>query len=212
MSFAALLAAPGVEEVLEVRGRFGFLAFHGGALERLTDVVARAAAARAGASCYSVLMPEDNRQHLPSTSVVPEASPRLAAFLDHVEVVIAVHGYGRHGRWTSLLAGGSNRLLAAHVADAVHAVLPGYEVVTDLADIPPELRGLHSRNPVNRPPGGGVQLELPPRVRGMGPTWAEFREANPGALTPATRHLIAGLVAAASSWPVAGAGVAAIAG
>ena len=30
---------------------------------------------------------------------------------------------------------------------------------------PRELRGVHPRNPVNQPPGGGVQLELPPRVR-----------------------------------------------
>ena len=41
----------------------------------------------------------------------------------------------------------------------------GFTVLDDLADIPRELRGLHPRNPVNRVRGGGVQLELPPRVR-----------------------------------------------
>ena len=41
----------------------------------------------------------------------------------------------------------------------------GFTVVDDLEAIPRELRGVHPRNPVNRPSGGGVQLELPPRVR-----------------------------------------------
>jgi phage replication-related protein YjqB (UPF0714/DUF867 family) len=31
------------------------------------------------------------------------------------------------------------------------------------------LRGLHPENPVNRARAGGVQLELPPRVRNLGP-------------------------------------------
>ena len=54
------------------------------------------------------------------------------------------------------------------------AALPDYEIVTDLTAIPRELRGLHPSNPVNVPPGGGVQLELPPRVRGLGPRWADW--------------------------------------
>ena len=101
MTFADLLAEPGVEEVLELRSRFGFLAFHGGSLERVTDVVARAAADRAGASCYAVLQPPDLRWHLPSTCFTPSASPSLARFLAHVEVAVALHGFGRHGRWAS---------------------------------------------------------------------------------------------------------------
>ena len=31
--------------------------------------------------------------------------------------------------------------------------------------MPPELRGVHPANPVNRPRLGGVQIELPPRIR-----------------------------------------------
>ena len=42
--FADLLATPGVEEVCELRSRFGFMAYHGGALEEMTDVIASAAA------------------------------------------------------------------------------------------------------------------------------------------------------------------------
>ena len=42
-----LLAQPGVEEVCELRSRFGVMALHGGNLERGTDVIAAAAAERA---------------------------------------------------------------------------------------------------------------------------------------------------------------------
>jgi phage replication-related protein YjqB (UPF0714/DUF867 family) len=203
VSFAELLATPGVEEVLELRSAFGFLAFHGGSLERRTDVVARAAAERAGASCYAVLQPPDLRWHLPSTRFSPEVSPSLARFVDHVEVAVAVHGYGRAGRWTSLLLGGSNRVLADHVGRSLAAALPDHEVVTDLDGIPPELRGLHANNPVNLPPAGGAQLELPPRVRGLTPHWSGWDGAG---LPPPTEALVAALADAAASWPLGGQG------
>lgn len=196
--FRALLAEPGVSEVLELRGRFGFMAFHGGELEAVTDVVASRAAAASGASNYGVLHPEGLDVHLPSALVAPSASVALAEFLAHVDVVVAVHGYGREGLWTSLLAGGSNRALAAHVAAYVGRILPGYEVVTDLEAIPDGLRGLHPANPVNLPVGGGVQLELPPRVRGRSPL---SPPPGPDGLSPPTRILIDGLAAAARSWP-----------
>ena len=82
---------------------------------------------------------------------------------------MSIHGYGREGSWTSILAGGRNRRLAAAIAAEASARLPGYEVVTELTRIPAELRGLSARNPVNLPPARGVQLELPPRVRGLSP-------------------------------------------
>jgi phage replication-related protein YjqB (UPF0714/DUF867 family) len=201
--FAGLLATPGVEEVVELRSRFGFLAFHGGSLERMTDVVARAAAERAGASCYAVLQPPDLRWHLPSTRFSPTGSSALARFVDHVEVAVALHGYGRAGRWTSLLLGGSNRGLAAHVGRSLRAALPDHEVVTDLAAIPPELRGLHAANPVNLPAGGGTQLELPPRVRGLTPHWEGW--SGPG-LPPPTEALVTALAEAAAAWPLDGQG------
>jgi phage replication-related protein YjqB (UPF0714/DUF867 family) len=94
-----------------------------------------------------------------------------------------------------LLAGGRNRELAEHLKR--HVNVPGYEVVTDLDAIPRELRGLHPDNPVNRVRGGGTQLELTPRVRGVSP-----RSGLPGddGLTPATSTLVQGLVATARSW------------
>jgi phage replication-related protein YjqB (UPF0714/DUF867 family) len=197
-AFARLLAEPGVEEVCDLRSaRVGFLAFHGGSLERMTDVVATEAAERSGASLYAVRQPPELRWHVPSTSVTPDASAALAAFVDHVDVAVALHGFGRDGLWTTLLLGGGNRRLAAHLGDHLAAALPDYEVVDDLDVIPPALRGVHPRNPVNLPRAGGVQVELPPRVRGLTPDWGSW--AGPG-LPPPTEALVAGLAAAAEAW------------
>ncbi len=196
-NFAQLLATPGVEEVIELRSTFGFLAFHGGSLERRTDVIASQAAAAAGASYYGVLQPADVRWHLPSTQVSPAESSVLAAFLAHVEFVVAVHGFGRAGFWTSLLLGGANRDLAEHVADHVRPVLPGYDIVTDLDSIPAPLRGLDPRNPVNLACGGGVQVELPPRVRGNTPN---SPPPDADGLVPDSRRLVDALAGAATGW------------
>ena len=192
--FAELLAHDGVEELCELRSRFGFMAFHGGNLEKGTDAVALEAASRSGASLYAVLQPPDLRWHIPSTAVQPSESQALARFLDHVDVVIAVHGYGAEEYWTTLLIGGQNRTLAAHVGASLRATLAphGYEVIDELELIPARLRGVHRDNPVNLPRRGGVQLELPPRVRGTSPlSKPEY-----------TTALVDGLVAAASTWEV----------
>ncbi|MGB0114041.1 MAG: poly-gamma-glutamate hydrolase family protein [Ilumatobacteraceae bacterium] len=197
-AFADLLARPGVREVSELRGSIGFMAYHGGALEAMTDVIAREAAERAGASCYSVIQPSGMRDHLPSIKVRPDESEALAAFIDHVDIVITIHGFGRHDMFTSLLLGGRNRTFAGHVGTVLRSHLPEYDIVTDVDAIPEALRGLHAANPVNLPRDGGVQIELPPRVRGSSPIWADWE--GPG-WTPHTVSLIDGLVDAASSWP-----------
>jgi len=193
LPFAELLAHPGVEEVCELRSRIGLMAFHGGNLERHTDGIAAEAARRSGASLYAVVQPRDLRWHIPSTAVAPDASPALAAFVAHVEIALAIHGYGRDGYWTRVLVGGRNRALAHHVGNALRrAVGPhGYEVVDELAAIPRELRGVHDRNPVNLPAAGGVQIELPPRIRGT----------TPRSRPEHTAALVDGLVDAVTSWP-----------
>jgi phage replication-related protein YjqB (UPF0714/DUF867 family) len=196
--FAELLALPGVEEVVELRSRFGFMAYHGGNLELATDVIASRAAEAAGASYYGVHQPDDLQWHIPSTRVRPAESAALGVFLAHVDTVITVHGYGRRGFFTSLLLGGRNRALATHVGGHLRVALPAYEIMTDLDAIPPELRGQHPENPVNLPRQAGVQLELPPRVRGSSPLWWDWE--GPG-LVPHTQALIDALSAAATSWP-----------
>src|SRR5690606_8156808 len=105
-----------------------------GGLEQMTDVIAERAAEAADASVYVVRHPDGYPRHLPSARYLAAESARLAEFLDHVDVVVSLHGYGRIGRSTQLLAGGRNRRLAAHVARCVD--LPGYQVIIDLDAIP----------------------------------------------------------------------------
>ena len=198
MRFRTLLDTPGVVEHSVLRSSFGFMAFHGGNLERTTDEIAACAAERAGASLYTVTQPFPLREHLPSSSVRAEESAPLAAFLAHVDVVIAVHGYGREGLWTSMLLGGSNRPLARHLASHLRIQLPNFAAIDDLDEIPSELRGMHHHNPVNQPRLGGVQIELPPRVRGLTPHAASFDRVD--GRIPWTNSLIEAFVAAATSW------------
>src|SRR5262245_60708815 len=85
-----LLARPGVVEQCELRSPFGLMAIHGGGLEQMTDVIAALAAEQAGASCYAVLHPADVEHHLSSLRYRGAESDNLAAFLDHVEVVVSI--------------------------------------------------------------------------------------------------------------------------
>jgi len=188
MRLGFLLAEPDVDEVLSLQGPVGFLALHGGAQDRVTDEIAVAAAAASGASLYAVVQAPTLRWHIPSHRYDPAEAPRLRAFLDHVEVVISVHGYGvdnwrmdwrppgfeetRLGRFHDMeafLIGGQNRVRAAELASAVREALPGYEVWDDLNRIPPKASGMDPRNPVNLSRRGGVQVECPAKVRGLGP-------------------------------------------
>ena len=180
-----------------LRGTVGVMAYHGGALEVMTDVIAERVAGEAGASLYAVRQPDGMSDHLPSIKVRPEESERLAAFIEHVEIVVTIHGFGRMGMFSSLLLGGRNRVFAEHIGRALRETLPAYDIRTELDEIPPELRGQHPDNPVNLPTAAGVQLELPPRVRGSSPLWWDWE--GPG-LTPHTESLIGGLVDAITSW------------
>jgi phage replication-related protein YjqB (UPF0714/DUF867 family) len=205
---AELLATDGVEEICELRSRVGLMAFHGGSLEVMTDVVAQEAAERAGASIYAIRQPWGMRWHIPSSAMDPSHSPALRSFLDHVDVAIALHGwgtfdwsgeqsgdpfrFGSDGKERPLLVGGRNRDVAAVIAAQLREALPDYEVVDDIEAIPANIRGLDRRNVVNRVRDGGVQLELTPKVRGMPPFWEKEQR---GRACPDTQALIAGLAA-----------------
>jgi phage replication-related protein YjqB (UPF0714/DUF867 family) len=198
MELAQLLTMDGVSEHSVLRSNFGFMAFHGGSLEEMTDVVASRAAERSGASYYGIQLPDNLEWHIPSHKVTADQSPALNEFLSHVNIVITVHGFGRAGFFTSLLLGGRNRRLAAHLSGSLQQHLPAYRIVDELEDIPQNLRGLHQDNPVNSVEHAGVQLELPPRVRGSSPLWWDWE--GPG-LTPHTESLIDALVECATTWP-----------
>ncbi len=199
MDLTGLLARPDVDEVLELRSAFGVMAFHGGGLEQVTDVIAGEVAERCGASYYAVVHPPNMSEHLASSAFDPAESVALTRFFDRVDTVMTVHGYGRRHLRYSLLLGGRNRALAEHVARSVHEVLPDYEAVTDLARIPRALRGQHPRNPVNLAAHAGVQIELPPTLRWhwAGHGWSD----SPGVgRAPQVDQLIDALADAVSTW------------
>ncbi|MEY4220801.1 MAG: hypothetical protein RL280_1085 [Actinomycetota bacterium] len=197
MNLSDLLAYENVSEECELRSSFGFMAFHGGELEEMTDIIASRAAERAGASYYGIQLPDNLEWHIPSHKVTADQSPQLASFLSHVNIVVTVHGFGRVGFFTSLLLGGRNRRLASHLGSSLREHLPAYTIIDDIDGIPNNLRGLHQDNPVNVVEHAGVQLELPPRVRGSSPLWWDWE--GPG-LTPHTERLIDALVHCATTW------------
>jgi phage replication-related protein YjqB (UPF0714/DUF867 family) len=157
-----------VQEHLVLGSPVGFLALHGG-LEPGTAEIAAEAAARTGASCYAVVQPDHLKHHVPSTEIDPEHSEALGRFVEHVSVIVSLHGYWGHGPTPSVYVGGAARDAAGQLAGLLRGALPGYAIVDDLDAIPPRLRGTSLRNPVNAVRGGGVQLELPHPVRAVGP-------------------------------------------
>jgi phage replication-related protein YjqB (UPF0714/DUF867 family) len=166
MGLAAILDRDDVSEECTLRSSFGICAYHGGLLERATDVIAREAAAGAGASYYGVLLPDDRNLHLPSSEVRPSDSAPFSSFMDHVDTILTVHGYGRPDQLRTVLLGGSNRGLARSIGSAFRAHLgEEFSIVDELDEIPQGLRGLHQLNPVNVPSNAGVQIELGPGTR-----------------------------------------------
>ena len=195
-----LLSRPEVTEICELRSPFGLMAFHGGNLERTTDVIAAEVARRTDSSFYGVIQASPFRQHIPSTKFDPAHSDALASFVDRVDTVIAVHGYGRDDRFWDILLGGQNRELAHHVGEHLRADLDDrYGIIVDLDDIPDGLKGQHPRNPVNLPVNTGVQMELPPPIRWNkeATNWSDH-DGTPRA--PQVAALIDTLVAAVGTW------------
>ena len=84
MELSELLQYDGVHEEVTLRSNFGFMAFHGGALEEMTDIIASRAAERAGASYYGIQLPDKLEWHIPSHKVTADQSPLLASFMSIV--------------------------------------------------------------------------------------------------------------------------------
>lgn len=201
MTFRDLLQHPDVEEVCEIRGSFGIMAYHGGGLEELTDVIGRQVAERTNSSYYGIHQPASLKWHVASHHIDPADSDSLRGFLDHVDTVITLHGYGRKGYFTSILLGGRHRELARHIASHLSEALPAYDVCDDLTRIPTDLAGQHPKNPVNLVTQTGVQIELPPRVRGQSPLWWDW---DSDLLSPHTSRLVDALVDGIAAWHLRG--------
>jgi len=160
--FVDLLATEGVEEIYLPGGPFGVMALHGG-LEAGTDLIARQVSERAATSLYAVIQPRGLWWHVPSIRYDPDGSAALASFLGAVQVAISLHGFGEPGFEAAALLGGTNRTLAGGLHEELCA--RGVRSVVGLDAIPRRLQGTHSRNPVNRPRFGGVQVELAMELR-----------------------------------------------
>ena len=197
MTLRELLEHPEVDEVCELRGSFGIMAYHGGGLEEFTDVIGRLVAERTQSSYYGIHQPADLKWHIPSHHIDPDQSPSLRSFLAHVDTVVTLHGYGRKGFFTSILLGGRNRQLAEHIGGHLSTALPAYDICADLKRIPTDLAGQHPKNPVNLVKNDGVQIELPPRVRGQSPLWWDWDEHE---LVPHTRQLVDALSTSIAEW------------
>jgi phage replication-related protein YjqB (UPF0714/DUF867 family) len=165
------------------------MALHGGSQDRGTHEIASQAAAQVGASYYAIIQPSDLRVHLTSRRHDPDQSERMAAFLAHVDVAISVHGFGRdsfnlfvdpaggmviepygpalRGRQTGplrgIIIGGQNVQLLTVARRLLNGRFAGFHVADERIRL-----GFHSENPVNLPLDHGVQIELPPGLRGIG--------------------------------------------
>jgi phage replication-related protein YjqB (UPF0714/DUF867 family) len=188
MDLAQLLALPGMSEDCVLRSSVGFMALHGGSQDRGTEQIAKRAAEHAGASYYGILHPSELRVHLTSRLHDPAHSEQLRAFLEHVDVAISVHGFGRDGfaMWIDdrgliiepygpavrgsqteplrgIILGGLNARLLHAARDLFEQRFAGYHVADQRVRL-----GFHPDNPVNLPLAHGVQVELPPGLRGIG--------------------------------------------
>lgn len=190
MDLAELLTMPGIREECILRSSsVGFMALHGGSQDRGTEQIAKRAAEQAGASYYAIVHPSGLRVHLTSRLHDPNDSVQLRAFLEHVDVAISVHGFGRDGFaiWLDpdrgliiepygpavrgkqtgplrgIIVGGLNAPLLDAAREMFCRRFAGYHVADERVRL-----GFHPDNPVNLPSAHGVQVELPPGLRGIG--------------------------------------------
>lgn len=167
-TFARLLEDPAVDETFAPgAGPVAIFAPHGGGIEPGTEEIARALAAACGAGLYVLAgrRGSGNRAlHVASTGMPPRVSAKLDAALAACRVALAVHGHGLPVD-AVFVSGQASRAVAAVAAALRPALGARYAVIDEVARIPPGLRAVSPGNFVNRPAGGGVQLELPRRLR-----------------------------------------------
>jgi phage replication-related protein YjqB (UPF0714/DUF867 family) len=211
MDLAELLTMPGIKEECILRSSVGFMALHGGSQDRGTEQIARRAALAAGASYYAIVQPAGLRVHLTSRLHDPEHSAQLRAFLEHVDIAISLHGFGREGFALWVDAGGGLVIepygparrgrqtgplrgiivggLNAHLLDAARELFdepfPGYHVADHRIRL-----GFHPDNPVNLPSAHGVQVELPPGLRGIGDFGDSLQPRQDGVVSEVVAALV----------------------
>jgi phage replication-related protein YjqB (UPF0714/DUF867 family) len=204
MDLAELLTLPGVREECVLRSAVGFMALHGGSQDRGTVQIASRAAEQAGASYYAIIQPAGLRVHLTSRRHNPDHSTLLRAFLKHVHIAISVHGFGRDsfalwidperglviesygpairgnqsGPLRGVIVGGRNDELLKAARQLLNERFAGYHVADERVRL-----GFHPDNPVNLPSERGIQIELPPGLRGIGDYGEHFAPRQDGVVT-----------------------------
>ena len=187
------------------------MALHGGSQDRGTDQIARRAAEQAGASYYAIVHPSGLRVHLTSACTTPAIRRPLRAFLEHVDVAISVHGFGRDGfalwfdpdqrpRHRTVRArdpegtkpgrcGGSSwegeRATARGGTRRCSTGVCRFHVADGRVRL-----GFHPDNPVNLPSAQGVQVELPPGLRGIGDFGEDMIPRQDGVVTEVVAALV----------------------
>ena len=211
MDLAELLSWPGVQEICELGSAVGLMALHGGSQDRGTHEIASRTAQQTGASYYTIIQPSRLRFHLTSRHHNPDDSDQLQAFLQHVEIAISVHGFGRDrfaltadpvggvvvepygpalrgrqsGPLRGIIVGGGNAELLDVARRLFHDRFTGYHVADERVRL-----GFHPDNPVNLPSLHGVQVELPPGLRGIGDFGEQLVPSEDGLVTEVIAALV----------------------
>jgi phage replication-related protein YjqB (UPF0714/DUF867 family) len=211
MDLAELLTLPGVREECVLRSAVGFMALHGGSQDRGTDQIASRAAEQAGASYYAIIQPPGLRVHLTSRRHNPDHSALLREFLQHIDIAISVHGFGRDsfalwidperglvvepygpamrgnqsGPLRGVIVGGHNAELLRVARRLLNDRFAGYHVADERVRL-----GFHPDNPVNLPSEQGIQVELPPGLRGIGDCGEQFAPRQDGVVTEVVAALV----------------------
>jgi phage replication-related protein YjqB (UPF0714/DUF867 family) len=211
VDLAELLALPGVKEECVLRSAVGFMALHGGSQDRGTHEIASRAAEQAGASFYAIVQPRDLRVHLTSRHHDPDHSERLQAFLQRVQIAISVHGFGRDafsfrvdpvqgvviepygpalrgsqtGPLRGIIVGGRNADLLEIARRQLHDRFAGYRVADERVRL-----GFHPDNPANLPSERGIQVELPPGLRGIGDFGEHLAPGEDGVVSEVVAALV----------------------
>ncbi len=156
----------GFVEYARFAGGVAVLAVHGGGIEPGTEELAEYAAAETGCSLYVFsgrLEKGNSRLRRMSRSLFREEDSLRSRVIGQANAVISIHGHGRDAN--EIYAVGASEVLKGMFVELMAQRLPAFPVVTDPAKIPKGLAGLHPDNVVNLPAGGGLQLELPARLR-----------------------------------------------
>jgi phage replication-related protein YjqB (UPF0714/DUF867 family) len=194
-----------------LRSSVGLMALHGGSQDRGTHEIASRVAEVAGASYYAIVQPLGLRVHLTSRRHDPAHSERMTAFLRHVQIAISVHGFGRdgfavhvdpgggvvvqpygpalrgrqRGPLRGIIVGGRNEELLELARRLLDDRFAGYHVADERVRL-----GFHPNNPANLPSSHGIQIELPPGLRGIGDLGEHLVPSENGVVTEVIEALV----------------------